>query len=196
MSDEKDAIRRSMISLRARLSREEVLGASERIQEKLFDLPKFVAARVVSSYVAKKENGEVETEGLIRESLKMGKRVVVPFVQGAGELSFCELKDYDSELEPGAFGILEPKSSNRREFPLREIELMVVPGVAFDLDGYRLGYGRGYYDRALRRVSSENPKALFVGLAHDFQVLDELPRGKADVPVDVIITEKRMIFPK
>ncbi|RLF88523.1 5-formyltetrahydrofolate cyclo-ligase, partial [Thermococci archaeon] len=91
-----------------------------------------------------------------------------------------------SELRPGKFNIMEPREAIDEEVNL---DLIVVPGVAFDESGYRLGFGKGYYDRFLRSFR-ETTK---LGLAYEFQVLEEVPRDEGDIPVDFIITEKRRI---
>jgi 5-formyltetrahydrofolate cyclo-ligase len=191
---EKRITRQKFKSLRMGLSRDEVLRKSALIKKSLFGLPEFARARTIAFYVAKKSNNEVETEEMIRESLAVGKRVLVPVVDKAsGKILFHELQDYDSELSPGAYGIPEPKPACRRIVRASESEVVIVPGLAFDLQGHRLGYGGGYYDRLLRELTSRRPSPLFIGLAYEFQVVDRLPRTHRDVPVDILVTEKRVL---
>jgi 5-formyltetrahydrofolate cyclo-ligase len=190
---EKKVTREKFKSLRMRLSREEVLAKSALIKKLLFGLPEFAGAKTIAFYVAKQSSKEVETEGMIKESLAMGKRVLVPVVdKAARKILFHELRDY-SELAPGAFGILEPKPTCRRLVPARESDIVIVPALAFDLRGHRLGYGGGYYDRLLRDLASNKPSPLFIGLAYELQVVSRLPRTPLDVPVNILVTEKRVL---
>jgi 5-formyltetrahydrofolate cyclo-ligase len=192
--NEKKTIREKFKSLRMRLSRKEVLTKSARIKKLLFGLSEFTRAKTIAFYVAKQASREVETEEIIKESLTAGKRVLVPIVnKTARKILFSELRDYDSELAPGAFDIPEPKPSCRRLVPATESDLMIVPALVFDLQGHRLGYGGGYYDRLLRELASIKPSLPFVGLAYELQVVDRLPKTSRDVPVNILITEKRVL---
>jgi len=192
--NEKKTTREKFKSLRMRLSREEVLTKSARIKKLLFGLSEFTMAKTITFYVAKQANREVETEEMIKESLIAGKRVLVPIVDNAArKIFFSELRDYDSELAPGEFDILEPKPSYRRLVPATESDLMIVPALVFDLQGHRLGYGGGYYDRLLRELASIKPSLPFVGLAYELQVVDKLPKTSRDVPVNILVTEKRVL---
>ena len=194
MLNEKKTIREKFKSFRTRLSKEEVLTKSARIKKLLFGLSEFTMAKTIAFYVAKQANKEVETEEMIKESLTAGKRVLVPIVdKTARKIFFSELRDYDSELAPGAFGILEPKPSCRRLVPTAESDLMIVPALVFDLQGHRLGYGGGYYDRLLRELASIKPSLPFVGLAYELQVVDKLPKTSRDAPVNILVTEKRVL---
>lgn len=195
IADRKKAVREKIKRIRFKLSRAEVLSKSAEIQKRLFDLPEFKRAKTVSFYVAK--GNEVQTEQMIKDSIKMGKRGLVPIVdEVSGRLVFSELRNYDTELEPGAFGVLEPKPECRRIVPLGETELIVVPGIAFDKHGHRLGHGKGYYDRFLREVFSIKPNVFAIGLAFDFQILEECPHNHDDILVYKIVTERRVISPQ
>ncbi len=194
MFNEKKTTREKFKSLRMRLSRKEVLTKSARIKKLLFGLSEFTKAKTIAFYVAKQANREVETEEMIKESLMAGKRVLVPIVdKAARKIFFSELRDYDSELAPGAFDIPEPKPSYRRLVPATKSDLMIVPALVFDLQGHRLGYGGGYYDRLLRELASIKPSLPFVGLAYELQVVDKLPKTSRDVPVNILVTEKRVL---
>ena len=194
MFKEKKTTREKFKSLRMRLSREEVLTKSAQIKKLLFGLPEFAKAKTIAFYVAKQTGREVETEDMIKESLAVDKRVLVPVVDKATrKILFSELRDYDSELAHGAFNILEPKPSCRRLVPIRESGLVIVPALVFDLQGHRLGYGGGYYDRLLRELASTKSLLPFVGLAYELQVVDKLPKTLLDVPVNILVTEKRVL---
>jgi len=173
------------------MSTEEVLDKSRRIRENLFSLPEFRCARTIAFYVSKDEAKEVRTQEMILEALKTGKRVVVPFVTG-DSMEFSEISGL-SDLSPGTFGIQEPRPEIRRPVPLKEIDLVIVPGVAFDMSGGRIGYGRGFYDRFLRRFLSERPDARLIGLAFEAQIVEKVERKSSDVPVHILVTEERVV---
>lgn len=190
----KKEVREEFKLLRAQQPRGEALAKSVQIQGLLFELPEFRGAKTVSFYVTKPGSGEVETEQMIKASLEIGKRVLVPIVDKmAKRLVLSELRDFDVELTPGAFDVPEPKPSYRRPVPARECELVIVPGVVFDLRGYRLGFGGGYYDRLLREMASLRLGIPFAGLAYELQVVDRLPHTRHDVPIHILVTEGRVL---
>jgi 5-formyltetrahydrofolate cyclo-ligase len=140
-------------------------------------------------YVSMKE--EVRTQEMIRGSLGMGKQVVVPSLKpDRRRITPSLLVDYEGDLEEGVFGIPEPRAECVRSFPVEDIEIVLVPGVAFDVCGGRLGFGGGYYDGFLAELSSGTKRW---GLAFEFQVVEELPLTNRDVPVEKIIMEERVI---
>lgn len=187
----REKLREQIKLIRRRQSRELVVEKSEKIQAKLFSLREFMDARTITFYVAKKSDGEVETEQMIRDSLRTGKKVLIPITDKPNRrLVFSELRDYDAELTLGTFGIKEPKREYRRIVPPNQTDLVTVPGIVFDLRGYRLGYGFGYYDRFLSSLSVETPT---IGLAFEFQIENKVQTENHDIPVHRIITEKRVI---
>jgi len=134
---------------------------------------------------------EVGTRGLIRALLERGKRVAVPLVhRETGELSARLITDLDKDLQPGALSIPEPIVERTEECPLDRLEVVFVPGVAFDERGNRLGRGGGYFDRFLARLS---PAVCTVGLAFECQIVEEAPMGPRDRGVQLVVTEKRVI---
>ncbi|GAG30094.1 unnamed protein product, partial [marine sediment metagenome] len=106
-------------------------------------------------------------------------------------LAPSKILDFDTELEKGKKGILEPKKEYYRLFSPEDIDLVIIPGVAFDLSGNRIGRGFGYYDNFLRKVRSS---AKIVALAFEMQMVKKIPNDKNDIPVHKIITEKRTII--
>lgn len=177
----KTALRSKISEKRNSLSGEQINKKSFKIMETLFSLDEFRKAKVIHCYISKEK--EVQTGDIIKESSK-NKTVVVPCVQKEGLIS-AELNDF-CELKKNSFGVLEP--ADPHPFPAGKIELALVPGIVFDRKGYRIGYGKGYYDKFLR-----NFRAIKIGLAYDFQVVDEVPKEEHDIKVDYIITEKEVI---
>ncbi|MDI6640250.1 MAG: 5-formyltetrahydrofolate cyclo-ligase [Methanocellales archaeon] len=184
----KRGIKNNILAIRDAQSGEEILRKSLQIEKKLLALEEFAKAKTVMFYISK--GSEVHTRVMIKEAMGRGKRVVVPVTKlDERRLVASELLGFD-ELTLGAFGVPEPK--NPKLVSVGEIDLIVVPGVAFDPSGNRLGYGLGFYDRFLSSVRDD---AIIVALAYESQVLDEIPNEHHDVPADIIITESRVIRP-
>ncbi|NQT22005.1 MAG: 5-formyltetrahydrofolate cyclo-ligase [Candidatus Omnitrophica bacterium] len=166
-------------------TKEEKSYKSDVIKTKLFSSKDFKKAHVVMFYVSKEE--EVSTHYMLDDALEDGKKVVIPYITGeAKEIIASELKGAITDLELGPYGILQPrKDSSPEEFPLEKIDLVIVPGVAFDEQNNRLGRGKGYYDRFLRKLP---PGTETIGLCFDFQIVGYLPQESHDFPVSRVIT--------
>ena len=129
---------------------------------------------------------EVDTLPLMKAVLKQGRCVVVPFVhQRKREVRAARIFDVHSDLIKGCCGVREPLRRLRKQFGLTHIDLVLVPGIGFDKKGYRLGRGKGYYDRFLRVLPTRVKR---YGLAFDVQMVESIPRTKTDLPVDRVIT--------
>ncbi|RLG18504.1 5-formyltetrahydrofolate cyclo-ligase [Candidatus Micrarchaeota archaeon] len=173
-----------IIDKRKKHEREHIESKSASIMSKLFELPEFEKAGVVLFYASKRD--EVQTLEMIQAALDKGKKIVLPITVVEGKnLILSEIKSV-RELVEGAFGVLEP--ANFVPVEERLIELAVVPGVAFDSQGDRIGHGMGYYDKLLKKL-----KCPIIGLAFEFQLVDDIPEEEHDVRVHKIITEKRVI---
>ena len=158
---------------------------SRIIMRKLFSLEKFRKAKSILFYVS--FNNEVDTLKMISKSIKLKKAVYVPITDFKDKrLTISRIRLFPGNLERSAYGILEPKLKFREIYLGNKIDIIIVPGVAFDLNGNRLGYGGGFYDRLLKRMD-----ALKIGLAFDFQVLRTLPTDKNDQKLDLVITDKQ-----
>ena len=165
------------------MGKSEVLEKSAVIQESLFNLEEYKKAKTVMFYVS--FDNEVFTHDMILNSLKR-KYVVVPkLVQDGIEPSL--IIDFDNMISVGKFGILEP--IELLKVPYSRIDLVLVPGIAFDKNGHRVGYGLGHYDKFLKKV----PKAAKIGLCFEFQIIDSIPSKEHDVPLDTIVTEQRVM---
>jgi 5-formyltetrahydrofolate cyclo-ligase len=183
----KRALRTQMLARRRSLSAADRDVASSVIQERLLTRPEFSRARVVALYAPL--HNEVATDGLFRAARLAGTTVLYPAVVGDG-LEFRQV-DEAEQLRPGAYGIPEPGPDCPAWDP-GGAELVVVPGIAFDLAGHRVGYGKGYYDKALHRLEGQGR---LVGLCYDFQLVAELPGEPHDVQMDLVITEERVVHP-
>jgi len=185
----KREIRHQVLSRRDSLSTEERINLSRNICTNLLSLEEFKRAKIVHFFMATKS--EVITEDAVRRSLLLGKDVVVPVIDKKHRrLVLSKLSDYDNELMIMHQGIHEPKPEFIRHVNLNEVDLMVLPGVAFDKSGHRLGYGAGYYDRLLE---AKHARPFLAALAFELQIVDMIPVGGHDVKVDMIITEDRVI---
>jgi len=180
----KKSIRDEMLLRRKSLAAATCLGLSLRIQERLLKSAEFAVAERLALY--NPVRNEVFTEEIFSVSRHAGKTVAYPRVCGTA-LEFIEVGDR-SELSRGAFGIPEPRGS--RIIPLASLDLLLVPGVAFDMAGHRLGYGKGFYDRILHGRAAH---ALLVGLCFEQQLIGKLPVETHDVRMDMIITEERTL---
>ena len=172
-----------MLNKRFNLTPEQRRAASADIEERLFGLPEFRAATTVMFYASFQSEGE--THHMIRRALAEGKRVVLPRVKGK-ELEPLEIENFDRDVAPGAWGILEPEGGKPAQ--LKDIGLIVLPGAVFDGQGNRIGYGAGFYDKLLSFY-----KGTTVALAFEQQIVPAVPAAAHDIPVQKILTEKRVI---
>lgn len=184
MRQQKETIRRQAFARRKQFPDKD--AASAAIWDRFLALPQFRTAGTVMLYVH--TGSEVRTGPLLPQLLAGPKRIVVPFCD-AENLGLFHLEAM-GELEPGTLGILEPRADLRlgpgKRVEPAELDLLIVPGVAFDRRGNRLGHGKGYYDRLLARLRAD---ALKVGVAFECQLFDVIPMCQYDVPVDLVLTE-------
>lgn len=178
-------MRSELRSMRNQLSTYEVLKRSNDIIATLTSLPSFLNARVVACYLS--FGSEVYTHGLVRAYCAT-KDMLIPVVDREHKnLLLSHIQDW-KELSTGTYGILEPREEFLRIRNVDEVDMVIVPGIAFDREGNRIGYGGGYYDALLARVD-----ALKIALAYDFQVLERIPAEPHDVRMDMILTEREVI---
>ena len=148
-------------------------------------------ANNVMVYIPLDNENEVLTEPIINDLWNRGKKVFIPLtVHKTKEIIVSELKDLKKDLRIGNFGVLEPKKEATRPTDPSILNMVIVPGVAFDKKGYRIGHGAGYYDRFLPKLSK---KTATVSLAFDMQLIDKVPNEHHDIAVKYIITEKQFI---
>ncbi len=177
----KKELRRRYIEERQRLSQEERERLSSKIVNRVANLPYFKEAKRVLLFCPHK--GEPDITPLFSLVWEEGKTLILPKVNG-DELKLLAV-ERETRLDVGAFCLMEPQEGEEVE-PER-VDFSLIPGVLFDKYGYRIGYGKGYYDRLLRRLGG-----IRVGVCYEFQVLEEVPRDSWDIPVDLVITEEKI----
>jgi 5-formyltetrahydrofolate cyclo-ligase len=181
----KAAERQAVLSCRDLLPPETRRILSQGVGRRLFSLPEFARARSVLFYIAFRS--EVETQALIERALALGKEVAVPVARAEPRGLIPCRYTCQADLARTSLGVLEPRPECACPVEFASIDLVVVPGTAFDLSGRRLGYGLGYYDRLLAEMN----QALRVALAFECQMLPEVPVEPHDLPVDIVLTEER-----
>ena len=179
--EEKKLIRKQIFKLRKECTDSQVEAWSRQIAQKVAELPEFQSAQKILAYAD--YNHEVMTGFIIEEAWKQGKEVAVPKVVGQ-DMVFYKLTDF-SQLEKGYFGIPEPA---RGEIVQWEDAMMVMPGVAFDPQNHRVGYGGGFYDRFLEK----HLQIKRVAVAFDFQILPSVPAEPTDISPEIIVTENKI----
>jgi len=185
MNRDKKRIRKEILGKRGALTEREVREHSLLIKEKLFGLREFKDAKLIMFYVSFRN--EVRTEEMIEEAMASGKKIALPVTTPKKDMKPYLVFNLREDLAPGRFGIPEPKERPDRKVNAKDIDMIVVPGVAFDREGGRIGFGQGFYDRFLNGTVS-----FCVGLAFELQVVETLPLEKYDETLDAIITERQI----
>ena len=181
----KTGLRRKMLESRKALCAKDYMEKSLVIQQKLLSTEEFSRANVLALYYS--IHNEVDTHKIIENCLDSGKIVLLPTVHD-GRMIFRELKGF-SCLHKGKFGIPEPPATNEALAP-DQADMIVLPGIAFDKKGQRVGYGKGFYDKCLHHLEGQGK---LVAVCYDFQLVEKIAGEPHDVKVDMIITEKRII---
>ena len=188
LRDDKRTLRESLIAARDALPAAMRARASRSIADRIAALPAWRAARVV--LLTLPFRSEWDARLAVRDALADGKTVAVPRVDApARMLHALVIEDLERDVEPGYRGIPEPRA-DRPAVPLDRIDWLLVPGIAFDPAGKRLGYGGGYYDRLLPLLP---PAAERVAGAFEAQIVERVPAARHDIGVDCIVTERRML---
>ncbi len=189
----KDSIRQMVLKKRDAIPLDIRKAKDRAVKERFFSLKEFKEAGVILFYASFRS--EVGTLDMISEALSssMEKRVMLPRVDAKGRtLKIYEIKAM-AELVKGYMGIPEPPENSESLRTLSEIDLVLMPGAAFDINGGRLGYGKGYYDKMLSTGGAMPP---FIALAYEEQIVDYIPVRPHDIGVDAIITDERIIWTK
>ena len=188
MNSKKKACREEILSLRNAQSEENIFNKSKKIFDFLISTKEYENSSKIMFFMGKEK--EVQTDFMVEESLKKGKRIFIPITKTKKRrLIPCEIKNLD-ELVISTFNVKEPKKECIKVHDPKDIDMVIVPGVGFDINGNRIGYGFGYYDSFLSETKQKIP---FIGLAFDFQIREEIPCDESDMLIDKIITDKRII---
>ncbi|MGC9054796.1 MAG: 5-formyltetrahydrofolate cyclo-ligase [Candidatus Hydrogenedens sp.] len=191
MNISKEELRKKVLFCRRLLLPDEVKEKSERIKKLFFSLDWWDSKENFFVYMSD-ERGEVETKSVICSLLERGKKVWIPRVKGHNLAWYLINEEKIKKLEISSRGILEPPDDWEPSTDnIKEKSVCIVPGIVFDRRGYRIGYGKGFYDRFL----GNNRQCVSVGFCYSFQIVMLCPRRNWDVPVDWIITEDNVFHP-
>jgi 5-formyltetrahydrofolate cyclo-ligase len=172
--------------MRAALDLDVAVEASEMLTVNLLTLPEVTTARTVLAYHATPE--EIDPGPVVERLRETGALIAYPRIEGQGEVAL-HLVDAETVLLPGPFGLAEPPADAPRVDPAL-VDVALVPGVAFDASGRRLGYGGGYFDRLIPRFRED---CAVLGVAFDIQLLDEVPADERDARVHAVVTPTRVV---
>jgi 5-formyltetrahydrofolate cyclo-ligase len=186
----KTEIRTNIAKKLAELSDSEIEKNIKKIENRLFEFANFLEANIVLLYI--NSTSEVNTRKILERCLNYKKIVILPaFDTTKYEMKLMKIDNLDTDLIPGPRGILEPDSSRCNVVPIECIDIAIIPGVAFDEKGGRIGSGDGYYDRLIPKLSITTRK---VALTFENQIIPQIQMESHDKYVDIIITEKRIIY--
>ncbi|MEJ2657993.1 MAG: 5-formyltetrahydrofolate cyclo-ligase [Desulfobacterales bacterium] len=186
----KDDIRRSISKALAQLSEKEIIQKTQKIEKRLFEFANFLEANIVLLYVS--GDCEVNSMNIIQKCLSYKKIVIIPsFDPSKYKATLFKIDNLDSDLRPGPRNILEPDPDRCNVVPIECIDIAIIPGVAFDEKGGRIGSGDGYYDRLIPNLPITTRK---VALTFEDQIIPQVQMEAHDKHVDIIITEKRIIY--
>jgi len=183
-------IREDISQLISALSESEIAEKTRAIEDRLFDFANFLEAKIVLLYV----NGdrEVQTDNIIKRSYRYNKIVVLPaFDPDKFKMNLMKVDHFAKELVPGPRNVLEPDAKLCKTVPMERIDIAIIPGQAFDEKGGRIGSGKGYYDRLIPKLAITTRK---VALTFEEQIVPQIPMETHDKHVDIIITDKRIIY--
>lgn len=181
MDTTKETLRKKMRNERDELDKKQIDEKSALIVKNLILLEEVSNASTIALYLAK--NGEVDAKPFFDFLEAQKKKILVPVTKD--EIELVEFTSFD-ELTEGKFKVLEPRIKVKSEVPP---DVLIIPGLAFDQDMHRLGYGKGYYDRLLKKV-----KSIRIGVCFDFQIVEKIPKHEHDEQMDIIVTEKRILY--
>lgn len=186
----KAEIRRRILAQRDATPDDDRYQKSKAIRDRLFHFANFIEARIVLFYAS--FGSEVATGEMIRNALQINKVVALPFIdQKEKKIVPYKIDNFERDVQPGYRGILEPIPQRCKIMPVEHINLAIIPGIAFDERGGRLGHGTGFYDRFIPVLDVTTRK---VALAFESQIVRQIPMEPHDRFIDIIITEDRIIY--
>jgi 5-formyltetrahydrofolate cyclo-ligase len=186
----KSKIRKDMITALESLSEDEIALKTRKIEHRLFDFANFVEANITMLYISCP--GEVTSRNIIKECFDYRKIVVLPaFDPQKFRIRLFKINNIEKDLKPGSRGILEPDTARCKSVPVECLDIVIIPGIAFDEKGGRIGSGEGYYDRFIPKLPITTRK---VSIAFEDQIIPQVPMESHDKHVDIIITNERTIY--
>lgn len=187
----KKEFRNKVITIRKNQNHDFISSHSSIIVEKLLSMDCIKSAKNIMLYLD--FNNEVQTDELVNKLLSLKKIVSSPItILNERKLIPFQIKDLRNDIQIGTYGIREPKKESSCEVNISDIDIVIVPAVAYDEKCYRLGYGGGFYDRFLENLKDN---AITIGIAFDMQIFDEIPKEPHDAQLDYIVTETRVLIP-
>jgi 5-formyltetrahydrofolate cyclo-ligase len=186
----KSQIREEIAQKFAALSAKEIAEKTAAIENRLFDFANFLESKITLLYVNNEH--EVLTENIIKRAYVYNKIVVLPAYNAENfEMELKKVDNIEKDLVPGPRDILQPDESRCKDVPIDKIDIAIIPAVALDEKGGRIGSGKGYYDRLIPTLAITTRK---VALAFEAQIVPQVPIESHDRHVDIIITENRVIY--
>ena len=186
----KEQIRKDIAKTLNSLTEKQRTEKAKAIESKLFGFANFLEARIALLYID--GDNEVRTKSILKRAYDFNKIVVLPaFDPERLKVAILKVDHPDKDLVPGPRGVLEPNPARCKPVPLQKIDIAIIPGLAFDEKGARIGSGHGYYDRFIPDLPATTRK---VALAFEEQIIPQVPTESHDKHVDIIITDKRIIY--
>ena len=188
----KKILRKEILEKRDNINIDKKEKMDKAIINRFYESKYYKEAKKIFIYIS--FGSEINTREIINVALKENKKIYVPRTELKTKImDAVEISSLNS-LKESSYGILEPSKENKSVDP-NELDLIVVPGVAFDRNGGRMGYGAGFYDRYFKKINTDNIKKITkLALAYYFQVIEKVPMNEQDIPVNYIITEKEFIY--
>lgn len=183
-------IRDDITKMISALSEDKIAEKTKAIEDRLFEFANFLESKVALLYI--NSDYEVRTDNIIKRSYNYNKIVVLPaFDPQQFKMKLMKVDAFDQDLKPGPRGVLEPDADRCKIVPMDKVDIAIIPGLAFDEKGGRIGTGKGYYDRLIPRLAITTRK---VALTFEEQIVQQVPMESHDKYVDIIITDKRIIY--
>jgi 5-formyltetrahydrofolate cyclo-ligase len=193
MDDIKNAKKNNLALVAERLdklTKEELEAKYRKIEHKLFEFANFMEAQLAFLYTP--VSHEIPTANIIKKALQIEKGIVLPvFTEAKNSINLYKITNYDKDLVEGSEGILEPDTSKCKKIALEDIDIAIIPGLAFDDKGGRIGFGNNFYTKLITKLPETCRK---VSLAYEDQIVDQIQMESRKFTIDIIITDERVIY--
>jgi 5-formyltetrahydrofolate cyclo-ligase len=190
IKEKKASIRTDMIKMVGALSEDDFKEKTRQVEERLFDFANFIEAKIPLLYMNLPH--EVPTQRILEWCFAQNKIVVLPaFGKEKRTMTLMKIDDIEKDLRPGPRGVLEPNPERCKRVPIDQVDIAVIPGIAFDEKGGRIGSGHGYYDRLIPKLAVTTRK---VSLIFEDHIIPQVPMESHDKYVDIVITDQRIIY--